>query len=63
MFALQAGSHMSWRSLLTVKAAAVIPLGRWKIIVDQVPVGIDGADGRRACNVTPVSLTADGIVP
>jgi hypothetical protein len=31
--------------------------------MDQVPVGIDGADGRRACNVAPVLLMADGIVP
>ncbi len=26
-------------------------------------VGIDGANGRRACNVASVSLTADEIVP
>jgi hypothetical protein len=31
--------------------------------LDQIPVGIDGTDGTRACNVAPVLLTADGIVP
>jgi hypothetical protein len=40
----------------------MVPLGRWNTNLDGIPVGIDGADGRRACNVTPVSLTADGII-
>ncbi len=44
-------------------ATAVVPSGRWKTTVDRIPVGIDGADGRRACNVVLVLLTADGIVP
>ncbi len=46
-----------------VEATAVVPLGRWNITLDQMLVGIDGANGRRACNIAPVSLTADGIVP
>ncbi len=46
-----------------VEAAAVVPLGRWKTTLDQIPVGIDGADRRRACNVMPVLLMADGIIP
>ncbi len=46
-----------------MEATAVVPLGRWNTTLDEVPVGIDGADGRRACDVKPMSLTADGIVP
>jgi hypothetical protein len=46
-----------------VKATAVVLLGRWNITLDQMPVGIGGANGRRACNAAPVLLMADGIVP
>ncbi len=46
-----------------MEAAAVVLLGRWNTTLDRIPVGIDGADGRKACNVAPVLLTADGIVP
>jgi hypothetical protein len=46
-----------------VEAAAVVPLERWNTTVDGIPMGIDGADGRRACDVAPVLLTADGIIP
>ncbi len=46
-----------------VVAGAVAPLGRWNTTVERSPVGIDGAVGRRACEVAPVSLTADRIVP
>jgi hypothetical protein len=46
-----------------VEAAAVIPSGRWNTTLDGIPVGIDGADRRRACYVAPVLLTADGIIP
>jgi hypothetical protein len=63
MFALQAGSHTLWRSLLTVEATAMVTLGRWNTTVDQIPVGIDGANGRRACNVVLVLLMANGIIP
>jgi hypothetical protein len=45
-----------------VEAAAMVPSGRWNTTVDGIPVGIDGANGRRACDVAPVSLTADGII-
>ncbi len=31
--------------------------------VDTVPVGIVGADGRKALEVTAVSLTAEGMEP
>jgi len=31
--------------------------------MDRVAVGNDGADGRRACNVLPVLLMANGILP
>jgi hypothetical protein len=48
---------------MTVEAAAMVLSRRWNTSLDRIPVGIDGADGRRACNVAPVSLTADGIVP
>jgi hypothetical protein len=41
----------------------MVPLGRWNTTLDGIPVEIDGADGRRACNVAPVLLMADGIVP
>ncbi len=46
-----------------MEAAVLVPLGRWNITLDQMPVGIDGADRRRACNVAPVLLTTDGIIP
>ncbi len=46
-----------------MEAAAVVPSGRWNTTLDGIPMGIDGADGRRACDVAPVLLTADGIVP
>ncbi len=36
---------------------------RWKTTLDQIPVGIDEVDGKRACNVAPVLLTTDGIIP
>jgi hypothetical protein len=41
----------------------MVPLGRWNTTLDQIPVGIDGTDGTRACNGAPVLLTADRIVP
>jgi hypothetical protein len=41
----------------------MVLLGRWNTILDGIPVGIDGADRRRACNVAPVLLMADGIIP
>jgi hypothetical protein len=63
MFVLQAGSRTLCMSLLTVEATAVVPLGRWNTTLDGILVGIDGANGRRACNVAPVLLTADEIVP
>ncbi len=46
-----------------MEAAAMILLGRWNTTLDQIPVRIDGADGRRACNVMPGLLMADGINP
>jgi hypothetical protein len=36
--------------------------GKWNTTSDQIPVGIDWADGRRAYDVAPVLLMADGIV-
>jgi hypothetical protein len=47
MFTLWVGSCALCRSLLTVEVAAVVPLGRWNTTLDQILVGIDGADGRR----------------
>ncbi len=44
------------------EAATLVLLGRWNTTLDQIPVGIDGADGRRACNVALVFLTFDGFV-
>ncbi len=46
-----------------VEATAVVLFGRYNITLDQIPVGIYGANRRRTCNVAPVLLTADGIVP
>ncbi len=37
--------------------------GRWNTIEDTRPVGMDGSSLRKALDVAPVSLTADGIVP
>ena len=63
MLTLLAGSRTFMWSLLIVVAAAVAPSGRWNTACDRCPVGMDGADGRSACDVAPVSLTADGISP
>ena len=37
--------------------------GRWNTIEDTRPVGMDGSSLRKALDVAPVSLTADGLVP
>ncbi len=44
-------------------AGATAPFGRWNTVEDMRPVGMDGSSFRKALNVAPVSLTADGIVP
>ncbi len=44
-----------------VVAGAMAPFGRGNTEEDTCPVGRDGSDVRKACNVAPVSLTADGI--
>jgi hypothetical protein len=51
------------KELVDGEAAAVVPLGRWNNTLDRIPVGIDGANGRRACDVAPVLLMADVIIP
>ncbi len=48
---------------MTVVAGAMAPFGRWNTVEDTHPVGMDGSSLRKALNVAPVSLTADGIVP
>ena len=44
-------------------AGARAPFRIWNIADDTRPVGIDGSSLRKALNVAPVLLTADGIVP
>ncbi len=44
-------------------AGAMAPFGRWNTAEDTRPVGRDGSDVRKALDVAPVLLTADGIVP
>ena len=44
-------------------AGARAPFRMWNIADDTRPVGIDGSSLRKALNVAPVLLTADGIVP
>ena len=44
-------------------AGAMAPFGRWNTAEDMCPVGIVGSSLRKALDVAPVSLTADGIVP
>ncbi len=44
-------------------AGATAPFGRWNTVEDTHPVGMDGLSLRKALDVAPVSLTADGIVP
>ncbi len=46
-----------------VVAGATAPFGRWNTAEDTRPVGRDGSDVRKALDVAPVLLTADGIVP
>ena len=55
--------HASWSSVLTVVTGATAPSGRWNTAVETHPVCKDGSDLRKALNVVPVLLTADGIVP
>ncbi len=63
MLTLLAGLCTLRWSLLIVDAAAVAPFGRWNTARDCSPVGIKEANGNKACDVAPVSLTAKGIVP
>ncbi len=63
MLTLLAGLRTLKWSLLIVVAAAVTPLGRWNTAHDHSPMGIKGAKGSRACDVAPVLLTAEEIVP
>ncbi len=53
---------MSSSKLLTVVAGVTTPFGRWNTVEDTRPVGRDGSDVRKALNVAPVLLTAEGIV-
>ncbi len=46
-----------------VVARATAPFGRWNTVEDTRPVGRDGSDVRKALDVAPVLLTANGIVP
>ena len=48
---------------MSVVAGAMAPFGRWNTAVDTRPVGIDGSSLRKAFDVAPVLLTADGMVP
>ncbi len=48
---------------MSVVAGATAPFGMWNIAEDARPVGMDGFSLRKALNVAPVLLTADGIVP
>ncbi len=52
-----------WSNLLTVVAGVTALFGRWNTMEDMRPVGRDGSDVRKALDVAPVLLTADGIVP
>ncbi len=45
-----------------VVAGATALFGRWNAAEDTCPVGRDGSDMRKALDMAPVSLTADGIV-
>ncbi len=45
-----------------VVAGATALFRRWNTAEDTRPVGRDGSDLRKALDVAPVSLTADGIV-
>ncbi len=43
-------------------AGAMAPFGWWNTAENTRPVGRDGSDVKKALNVAPVLLTADGIV-
>jgi hypothetical protein len=57
------GVRTLWSNLLTVVAGVTALFGRWNTMEDMRPVGRDGSDVRKALDVAPVLLTADGIVP
>ncbi len=63
MLTSRAGMHTFWRNLLMVVAGAMALFGRWNTVEDTRPFGRDGSDMRKALDVAPVLLTADGIVP
>ncbi len=63
MLTSRAGVWTLWSNLLSVVAGAMAPFGRWKTVVDTRLVGIDGSFLRKALDVAPVLLTADGMVP
>ncbi len=44
-------------------AGAMAQFGRWNTAEITRPVGRDGSDVRKALDVAPVLLTANGIVP
>jgi hypothetical protein len=54
---------MPWSNLLTVVAGGTVPFGRWNTVEDTRPVGRDGSDVRKALDVAPVLLTAEGNAP
>jgi hypothetical protein len=63
MLTLFAGLRTLRWSLLIVVATAVAPLGRWNTACDRSPVGIEGGEGSKACDVAPMSLMAERIAP
>ncbi len=63
MLTFRAGERTLWSNLLIVVAGGTVPFGRWNTAEDTRPVGMDGSSLRKALDVAPVSLTADGIVP
>jgi len=63
MLTSQAGARTLWSNLLSVVAGAMVPFGRRNTAEDTRLVGIDGSSLRKALDVAPVLLTADGMVP
>ena len=56
-----AGAHTLCRSLVSLVALAVPPVGRMNTLEEMVVVSLKGSWGAPAMEVAPVSLTADAM--
>jgi hypothetical protein len=62
MCMLRAGLRRLWGSLFIAVAVACLPNALQKVVVDQIPVGLEGSNDLKALAVALVSLMADGML-